>query len=128
MKKWFLYLVCVLSISCAQARMSDNDPTDTRQRTAYRLYPTQNIWTFIKLDTSNGKMWQVQFDLNGDNRFEVYLNLMPLATKSEEAIDRFELYPTQNIYNFILLDRIDGRTWQVQWSTKSENRGIVPIQ
>lgn len=125
MKKWILYLACILAISCAQA---SGNSTDKPYETVYRLYPTQNIRTFIKLDTRNGKMWQVQFALNGDNRFEVYLNMLPLAKVHEEVAERFELYPTQNIYNFILLDRVDGRTWQVQWSTKSENRGIIPIQ
>jgi hypothetical protein len=27
----------------------------------------------------------------------------------------FTLEPTKNIWNFILLDTSDGRTWQVQW-------------
>ncbi len=132
MKKGLLLLVCLLSISCIRAARTPDDetpePVRTEETAVYRLFPTQNIWTFIKLDTRNGKMWQVQFDVNGEKRFEVYLNLMPFALKSDEANGRFELYPTQNIYNFILLDRIDGRTWQVQWSAKSENRGLIPIQ
>ena len=37
------------------------------------------------------------------------------------------LYPTQNMWTFILLDQTDGRTWQVQWSTDYESRGILPI-
>lgn len=41
---------------------------------------------------------------------------------------RFTLYPTQNRYNFILLDQTDGRTWQVQWSTKPEEVGLWRIQ
>ena len=40
---------------------------------------------------------------------------------------RFTLYPTQNKFNFILLDQTDGRTWQVQWSTKSEEVGMWRI-
>lgn len=23
----------------------------------YKLYPTENFWTFLKLDTRNGKIW-----------------------------------------------------------------------
>ena len=37
---------------------------------------------------------------------------------------RFKLYPTGNMWNFIMVDVIDGRTWQVQWSSK-ENERIV---
>ena len=94
---------------------------------SYRLFPTENMWTFIKLNTRNGLMWQVQFDVQGDNRFETYLNLLPLVSTENETNDRFTLYPTQNMYTFILLDQLDGKTWQVQWSTKPENRGVVPI-
>lgn len=42
-------------------------------------------------------------------------------------IERFKLFPTQNIYNFILLDRIDGKTWQVQWAFEEGNRAVMPI-
>ena len=94
----------------------------------YRLFPTENIWTFIKLNTRNGKMWQVQFTLEGDNRFETYLNILPFISKEKEENGRFTLYSTQNIYTFILLDQIDGKVWQVQWSIEPENRRIIPIE
>ena len=93
----------------------------------YELFPTQNMWTFIKLNTRNGKMWQVQYDVSGSSRFETYLSSKSLVSKDKEVNGRFTLYPTQNIYTFILLDQLDGRTWQVQWSIESENRLIVPI-
>ena len=38
---------------------------------------------------------------------------------------RFKLYPTGNMYNFIMVDVIDGRTWQVQWSTKESERLVL---
>lgn len=94
----------------------------------YQLFPTQNMWTFIKLNTRNGQMWQVQYDINGDNRGEYFLSTLPLVPQDKELNGRFTLYPTQNIYNFILLDQIDGRMWQAQWSMKFENRGIIPIE
>ena len=37
---------------------------------------------------------------------------------------RFKLYPTGNMYNFIMVDVINGRTWQVQWNN-SENKRLV---
>ena len=39
-----------------------------------------------------------------------------------EQNGRFKLYPTGNMYNFIMVDVIDGRTWQVQWNTKKNKR------
>jgi len=94
----------------------------------YRLFPTQNMWTFIKLNTRNGRMWQVQYDVQDDNRFETYLNILPLFDKEKEVDNRFTLYSTQNSWTFILLDQLDGRVWQVQWSMEPENRGIIPIE
>jgi hypothetical protein len=94
----------------------------------YRLFPTQNFWTFIKLNTRNGQLWQVQFDLDGINRFSSDLSTKSLVTQDQEINDRFCLYPTQNFYTFLLLDQLDGRTWQVQWSKKPENRYVVPIK
>lgn len=35
---------------------------------------------------------------------------------------RFELYATNNMYQFILLDTETGRTWQVQWNTEYNKR------
>ena len=94
----------------------------------YRLFRTENMWTFIKLDTRNGKIWQVQYDVQDNDRFETYLSSLPLVSKDKEVNGRFTLYPTQNIYTFILLDQLDGRTWQVQWSIDPENRFVIPIK
>ena len=114
--------------SLAQYDVFSRSYTKTMQipNEVYKLFPTNNIWTFIKLNTRNGKMWQVQFDIE-ENRFETILHHKDLVSKTEERNGRFTLYPTTNTYNFILLDQIDGRTWQVQWSQKRENRGILPI-
>lgn len=51
-----------------------------------------------------------------------------VADEEEQYAGRFELYPTQNMYNFILLDTETGRTWQAQWSTNYSNRGILEIE
>ncbi|MBS1570838.1 MAG: hypothetical protein JST62_00370 [Bacteroidetes bacterium] len=94
----------------------------------YQLFPTQNFWTFIKLDSRNGKMWQVHFTVKDDSeRTEVDLNSTALIDEEKEVKGRFTLYPTENMYNFLLLDQIDGYVYQVQWSMTKENRGVIPI-
>ncbi len=95
----------------------------------YKLYPTENMWNFLKLDTRTGRIWQVQFSVDGDkSRFEVVLNDRDLIWDGKYFINgRFELYPTKNMYNFILLDRITGDTYQVQWSLKEKNRAVFAI-
>ena len=175
-----------------------NISTDSNVR--YRLFSTRNIYTFIKLDSKNGLMWQVQWSTKGSSyRFETVLNENKFARSVKEITEletedykedsaywekkkeewykkksdttfneedflyeseeelayshkarwietpleewikralqknpierngRFFLYPTTNIYNFILLDQIDGRTWQVQWNTEKSDRVVKRI-
>lgn len=102
--------------------------TDTEIR--YQLYPTQNMWTFLKLDTLTGQIWQVQFSIEGDAyRFETVLSSKDITDelKLEKIVGRYILYPTQNTYNFILLDQITGYTYQVQWNRDIANRVVIPI-
>jgi hypothetical protein len=94
----------------------------------FRLYPTDNISIFIKLNTSNGQMTQVQYSMEDSKRIEVILSSTSLVKKGDEVNGRFTLYPTKNIWTFILLDQIGGNTWQVQWSVNPEQRRILPIE
>lgn len=91
----------------------------------YLLYPTTNIYTFLKLDTRNGKIWQVQYSMD-DNEFEVVLNSRELVTAGKSG--QFALYPTTNNWTFLLLDTINGDVWHVQWSQEADKRGIIPIR
>lgn len=92
----------------------------------YKLFPTTNMWVFLKLDTSKGLVKMVQYSMEDKNRLEAPINYLPLATGEDAIPGRFNLYATQNMWTFILLDQIDGRTWQVQWSLNGKE-GIVPI-
>lgn len=71
-------------------------------------------------------MWQVQWGTESKYRFETTLSDISRVNKEEEKNGRFFLYPTTNVYNFILLDQIGGRAWQVQWGKEAE-RTVVPI-
>ena len=93
----------------------------------YRLFRTTNMWTFLKLETTTGKIWILQYDVSGDYRFTVELNTEDLSGGKEKSSGRFTLYPTANMYTFILLDQLYGNTWQVQWSFEPETRFIIPI-
>lgn len=58
------------------------------------------------------------------------LNSIPLVESEDAKPGRLFLYPTENTFNFILLDQIDGRVWQVQqvqWNIDRGKRGIWPI-
>lgn len=133
MKTVFFTLTFVLFtiVSLAQTQTRSTNTVQQKQiseNTIYQLFPTQNYWTFIKLDTRNGKMWQVHFTVKDDSeRTELILNSTALVDEGKEVKGRFTLYPTENMYNFLLLDQIEGYVYQVQWSMTKENRGVIPI-
>jgi hypothetical protein len=89
----------------------------------YRLFNTQNIYTLLKLDTSSGRIWQVQW---GDKDHRLTSPLNELALVSDGKPGRFTLYPTTNIFTFILLDQEEGDAWHVQWG-EEEDRFIKYI-
>lgn len=130
MKTFFLTLTFALTTMLTSAQSTSDIPIQnisTDSEVTYRIFSTRNMYTFIKLDTRNGKMWQVQWSTKGsDYRFETTLSDISRVDKEEEKNGRFFLYPTTNIYNFILLDQIDGRAWQVQWGKEGE-RAVLPI-
>jgi hypothetical protein len=117
-----LLLVCNCAFAQSQISEPSQDPT-----ASFRLFRTTNNWTLIELETSTGRMWQIQFDVSGDNRGGVVLNSQDLAMGKDKHPGRFTLYPTSNMYTFILLDQIDGATWQVQWAIEAKNRFVLPI-
>ena len=133
MKTVFFTLAFVLftSVSFGQNQTNPNNTVQQKKvsdNSIYQLFPTKNYWTFIKLDTRNGKMWQVHFIVEDDkNTGELILNSLSLVDKEEEINGRFTLNPTENMYNFLLLDQISGIVVQVQWSLEAKKRGIVSV-
>lgn len=94
----------------------------------YKLYPTANMWTYLKLDTRTGRITQVQYS-TGNNEMEVLLGIPYKSISDAEARNgRFELYPTSNMWTFILIDQIDGDVYHVQWNQEKEDRVVTKIQ
>lgn len=83
----------------------------------FRLFNTQNIHTLLKLNTRTGQIWQVQW---GDKEYRFTSPLNPKELISNGNPGRFSLYPTKNIFTFILIDQETGDTWQVQWGEIDE--------
>jgi len=130
----YLALILSIGISSAYASAQSKDTIqpnvsvrDGVNQECFRLYPTENIFTFLKLDTRDGTISQVQWSHEESSRFESFLNILPLVNEEEQVVNRFTLHPTRNNWTFILLDQINGKTWQVQWSTEYGERLILPI-
>ena len=93
----------------------------------YKLYQTENIYTFLQLDTKTGMIEQIQWSLNSANEGSVSINSEDLTHGYGDGSGTFELYPTKNMYQFLLLDKTTGRKWHVQWGIESTNRWIRRI-
>jgi hypothetical protein len=127
-----LALAVLLTSSAAIAQKAQSTPkgagpiSESDIAYPYRLFETTNIWTFILLDTATGRAWQVNYSLNDSPAVRLVINgasLLPEGAPPRNG--RFTLYSTNNMYNFLLLDREDSRIWQLQWSQESNSRGLV---
>lgn len=122
MKKFLFLSAFLLLFSAAFAQSVSSDDVrrfSVTQETnvPFRLYPTSNNWNFLKLDTRTGQIWAVQYSVDKKLRsFEWTIDDTRIESDTSANIGRFTLYPTNNFYNFILLDQFNGRTWQVQFS------------
>lgn len=83
------------------------------------------------LDTYTEKNWQVQFSVKGeDYMFASPINRYALSYPTDESNwkNRFQIFPTQNMWNFIMIDSYACRIWQVQYSTRDfDSQMCIPI-
>lgn len=100
---------------------------DLSLKNRYKLYQTENIYTLLQLDTKTGRIQQVQWSLDSDNEGSLSINDDDLSYGYGYGSGSFELYPTKNMYQFILLDKTDGRKWHIQWGMESSKRWIRRI-
>lgn len=115
----------LIDISENVARLAYQDYAMEPERGRYKMYQTENLYNLLKLDTATGRIEQVQWSLKDSEEMTVTINYSYLSYTGK--IGTFELYPTKNMYQFILLDTTDGRTWHVQWGTESKKRWIKRI-
>ena len=138
MKKYVLFIMSIIIAINGCSQTTKNDVCDSTLTSIskqleviefringmnrFKLYPTENIYTFLKLDTATGKIDQLQWSLESDNEGSVPINSDDLSLDS--GCGTFELYPTMNMYQFILLDKVNGRQWHIQWGMESSQRWI----
>ena len=86
----------------------------------YKLYPTFNMWTYLKLDTQTGRVTMLQFSTKSrTEEGEIYIGTpMEIYAGDETKNGRYELYPTTNMWTFLMIDQINGNTYHIQWSNK----------
>ena len=134
MKKYIiLAIIVILNINLFAQVQIEKNQNDLHQANenyikTYRIFPTNNMWYFIKLNTQTGQMWQIELNQKKSNQLETPLNSLSLVEKQNKVDNRFTLYPTKNSWNFLLLDQINGKLWQLNWSTKSGKSEMISIQ
>lgn len=82
----------------------------------FKLFPT-DYSNFLLLDQINGKIWQVTWDIRLEKNKISPINDSVLIEKQNIIENRFTLYPTLDSRYFLLLDKINGSIWQLNWST-----------
>ena len=101
----FLFVFSLVLTSCSKEDKAVLDRLDKIEQTInnssakepiYKLYPTRNMWNFLKLDTRNGKISIVQFSVEDrDKQFEY--SLSDVAIVANESPGRFVLQTTENL-------------------------------
>lgn len=100
---------------------------NTSLKDRYKLYQTENVYTLLQLDTKTGMIEQVQWSLDPAKEGTLTINSDDLSYGGGYGSNSFELYPTKNMYQFILIDKTNGRKWHVQWGTEKGKRWITRI-
>lgn len=102
--------VLLLLLAFANTSCMNNASTLYSQNTGkvFEIYSTQNIYNLLKLDTRNGKIWQVQFSVTDDApRVVVPLNQVDLSSDNGKTVGRFSLHPTQKRHHpYQLMEQI----------------------
>lgn len=99
---------------------------DDNKSERFELYPTENVGIFLRLDKMTGCISLVQWSLESSKEFTMVLNDQNLATLSSVG-NCFKLYPTKNMFQFLLLDQSTGNMWHVQWGFKDGENWIKKI-
>ena len=121
MKKLIVLLtMCSLSFAAIHAEDDVKVVVPTSKNTNYALYPAIT-GVFLRLDTRDGT---IQGIVPSNPKKNLVINAEPLALDKKPG--RFELYPTDSSWVWILFDSETGNMWNVNWSAKSNVLSKIP--
>ena len=92
----------------------------TSKNTNYALYPAIT-GVFLRLDTRDGT---IQGIVPSNPKKNLVINAEPLTLDKKPG--RFELYPTDSSWVWLLFDSETGNMWNVNWSAKSNVLSKIP--
>ena len=122
MKKLIILLtMCCLSYAAIYAEDDVKVVIPTNKSANYALYPAIT-GVFLRLDTRDGTILAVVPSNAKKNRV---LNAESLVL--DKIPGRFELYPTDSSWVWLLFDTETGEMWNLKWSDKSNQLSKIPI-
>lgn len=86
----------------------------TPKDTYYVLYPATS-GVFLRLDTRDGTITGI---VPTNPEKSKPLNSNPLASDNKPG--RFELYPTDSSWEWLLFDTVTGDIWLLKWSVRND--------
>ncbi len=148
MKKIFLFLVLLIpvalhaqkkakmdsvqvirnSILIANVRLLEQIEIDLSVKNRFKLYQTEDMNTLLELDTKTGIVRQIHWALKSDEEDVYSINANDLSNGNDLGPNVFELYATKNMYQFILINKVNGTKWHIQWGDDKDHRWIRKIK
>ena len=117
-----LVTICCLSFAAIYAEDDVKVVIPTNKSTNYALYPVIT-GIVLRLDTRDGTILAVVPSNPKKNRV---LNAEPLAL--DKTPGRFELYPTDSSWVWLLFDTETGDMWQLRWGDKKNKLSKIPVK
>ena len=100
---------------------------ETKKLPRYKIYQTENIHILLKIDTRIGRVYMIQYASKDPLAVEIPIGPYPHGRVNWGWNGRFELYPTKDMYNFIMIDSYWGEIYRVQWGPKASDRFVQRI-
>lgn len=132
MKRCLILCFLLLSIIGVKAQQVDSAFLADMQQTTkilprYKMYKTENNFILLKMDTRTGKVWMTQFRSGSTQNMEIPVSYYVIEREHDSWNGRFEMYATNNIYKFIIVDTYLGDTYLLQWNSEYDKRFIEKI-
>ena len=116
------------SILIANIRLLEQIEMDLSLKNRYKLYQTEDMNTLLELDTKTGVVKQIHWSLKADEEKIYFINANDLSEENNIGPGVFELYTTKNMYQFILINKVTGYKWHIQWGDDKDHRWIRKIK
>lgn len=116
------------SILIANIRLLEQIEMDLSLKNRYKLYQTEDMNTLLELDTKTGIVNQIHWSLKASEEKIYAINANDLSEENMIGPGVFELYATKNMYQFILINKMNGTKWHIQWGDDKDHRWIRKIK